>query len=201
MIGSFEPRKNHLAVLNAAEQLWREGIDFRIRFIGGSGWGHEFPDAAAELVAAGRPLEILRAVDEAVLTHSYREAAFTVFPSLHEGYGLPVAESLAHGVPVLTSSYGAPSEIAAAGGALTVDPRSDDAIRDGMRTLLTDPAKRARLRAEIRTRPGSDWRRYADALWDVVSAELALAGSDRTDHSTRSATDTEPAPAASEEVR
>ncbi|WP_353648248.1 glycosyltransferase [Nakamurella sp. A5-74] len=189
MIGSFEPRKNHVAVLNAAEQLWREGIDFRIRFIGGSGWGHEFPDAAAELIAAGRPLEILRAVDEAVLTHSYREAAFTVFPSLHEGYGLPVAESLAHGVPVLTSSYGAPSEIAAGGGALTVDPRSDDAIRDGMRTLLTDPAERDRLRAEIRSRPGSDWTRYADALWTVVAEQLALVPAASTGRHTRSATD------------
>ncbi|MEJ7650315.1 MAG: glycosyltransferase [Nakamurella sp.] len=189
MIGSFEPRKNHLAVLNAAEQLWREGIDFRMRFIGGSGWGHEFPDAAADLIAAGRPLEILRAVDEAVLTHSYREAAFTVFPSLHEGYGLPVAESLAHGVPVLTSSYGAPSEIAAGGGALTVDPRSDDAIRDGMRTLLVDPGERDRLRAEIRSRPGSDWTLYADALWELVSGQLALVGASPTGHRARSATD------------
>ena len=41
MVGSFEPRKNHLGVLHAAETLWREGLDFELTFIGGSGWGSE----------------------------------------------------------------------------------------------------------------------------------------------------------------
>ena len=102
---------------------------------------------------------------------------------------------------MLTSSYGAPSEIAAGGGALTVDPRSDDAIRDGMRTLLTDPGERDRLRAEIRSRPGSDWTRYADALWAILTEQLALVPEAVRGHHTRSATDETSAATAAEDVR
>lgn len=172
MVGSFEPRKNHLAVLHAAEQLWREGLEFQLRLIGGSGWGTDVADLVGTLSSAGRPIEMLRSASELVLRSSYREAAFTVFPSLHEGYGLPVAESFAFGTPVLTSSFGAPAEIAAGGGALTVDPRDDLAVRESMRTLLTEPDTLARLRRQISDRTSSDWHAYANELWQVIDDQL-----------------------------
>lgn len=178
-VGSFEPRKNQLAVLFAAETLWRAGLRFRLRFVGASGWGRELPRAIRRLRRRGRPVEQLTALSERGLDESYRAARFSVFLSTHEGFGLPVAESLAHGVPVLVSNYGSIMEIAAAGGTLPVSPRDDDAIVAGMRRLLTDDNLLGKLRAEIAGRPSRDWTEYADDLWrafDLTDAPLPANG-------------------------
>ncbi len=175
VVGSHEPRKNHLAVLHAAETLWREGVSFTVTFIGGSGWGEEFPRRSAELISAGRPITIRKRVDDATLDRAYAGASFSVFPSLHEGYGLPVAESLAHGTPVITSDYGSTAEIALGGGTLTVDPRNDGQLTAAMRTLLTDPGAAAELRRQIAARQETTWPDYAERLWRLlVEPELAL---------------------------
>ncbi len=173
VIGSHEPRKNHLAVLHAAEVLWREGLRFRLEFIGGSGWGDEFPRRVAELTKVGRPVRVRRAVPEAELRHALAVAAFTVFPSLHEGFGLPVAESLTFGTPVLTADFGSTAEIARGGGCVTVDPRDDVALTNGMRAMMTEPGLLARLTAQIGDRPVRTWPDYAAQLWAfLIQPEL-----------------------------
>jgi glycosyltransferase involved in cell wall biosynthesis len=106
VVGAHDPRKNHLTVLHSAETLWREGLSFTLRFIGAGGWGEAFPDRVNELRLAGRPVTVRRGVSEVELGEAYASAAFSVFPSLHEGYGLPVVESLAQGTPVITSEFG-----------------------------------------------------------------------------------------------
>lgn len=167
-IGSFEPRKNQLAVLHAAEWLWREGLRFELMFIGGGGWVTEADAFFARLAAAGRPVSRATAVSDTELWHTLRSARFSVFASLHEGYGLPVAESLACGTPVITSDYGSMAEIAAQGGALLVDPRSDLAIASQMRRLLTDDALLAKLRHEATQRPRRTWDDYARESWAAL---------------------------------
>jgi glycosyltransferase involved in cell wall biosynthesis len=169
VVGSKEPRKNHVAVLVAAEQLWREGLDFELLFIGSYGWDTRvFRAWLTRAVKAGRPVSAPKFVDDAALWTAYAHARFTVFPSLHEGYGLPVAESLAYGTPVITSAYGSTAEIARAGGCVVVDPRDDDQLVRAMRTLLTSDSELDRLRAEARARPTSTWTDWALAAWRVV---------------------------------
>jgi len=173
-VGSVEPRKNHLAVLYAAEVLWREGLTFQLRFIGGGGWGNAFGKRLRRLRAAGRHVQSDTAVSELELAAAYRRARFTVFASVHEGYGLPVAESLAFGVPAITTDYGSTREIGADGGVALVDPRDDDDIVRAMRRLLTDDRHLATLQAEIVRRPRRTWEDYAAELWTVlVASELA----------------------------
>jgi glycosyltransferase involved in cell wall biosynthesis len=172
-VGSFEPRKNQLAVLYAAETLWREGLDFDLLLIGGSGWGDDLDLMVAKLQETGRPVETARRVSSAQLVRAYRRARFTVFPSLHEGYGLPVAESLSMGTPAITGNYGSTREIGALGGALLIDPRDDEAIISAMRTLLTDEDALQALRDAIELRPARDWEDYAAELWAcLVQPEL-----------------------------
>ncbi|MET0965042.1 MAG: glycosyltransferase family 1 protein [Nakamurella sp.] len=168
VVGSHDTRKNHLAVLQAAEKLWREGLAFRLTFIGGGGSNLEFQRRIEVLMFHGRPVELRTAVSDQELKAAVSTARFTVFPSLHEGYGLPVAESMALGTPVITTDYGATAEIAEGGGAVTVDPRDDAALTGAMRRLLTDDAEITRLRAEIRRRAGRSWQSYADELWNCV---------------------------------
>lgn len=172
-VGSFEPRKNQLAVLHAAERLWREGHRFAMRFIGGGGWRTEFEAEMNRLAARGRDVSLAVRIGDDELWRSYRRARFSVFTSLHEGYGLPVAESLACGTPALTTDYGSTAEIAAEGGALTVDPRDDDALLDAMRRLLTDDDLIGGLRDAAARRPARTWDDYARELWAALAASPA----------------------------
>ena len=169
VVGSHEPRKNHLAVLHAAEVLWREGHRFRLHLIGGSGWTTTAFDARLEeLRRAGRQVEAQRGVDDDGLWRAFRRARFSVFPSLHEGYGLPVVESLTLGTPVVGTAFGSIAELAADGGVVPVDPHDDDALTDAMRSLLTDDARLEALRAEARARPPRTWDQYARDLWQAL---------------------------------
>ncbi len=168
-LGSHEPHKNHLAVLHAAEALWRDGLDFELHFVGGPGWDMRAYDEAVErLTRMGRPL-----VDHGVLPDDemwplVAAATTTVFPSLHEGFGLPVAESLSCGTPVITTDYGSTQEIAESGGCLLVDPRDDRQIERALRQVLTDDALLGRLRSEARAYRPKPWATYANELWSVL---------------------------------
>lgn len=167
-IGSFEPRKNQLTVLHAAERLWREGLRFSLEFIGGGGYATELDPLITRLLAAGRPIRRRMAISDDELWHRLRSARFTVFLSLHEGFGLPVAESLACGTPCLTSEYGSTREIADEGGALVVDPLDDDAVTDRVRRLLTDDDLLRDLRRAAGRRPARTWDDYATELWEAL---------------------------------
>lgn len=169
-VGSFEPRKNQLAVLHAARRLWREGLEFEIDFVGGGGYRTEFDVLRQRLVDEGRPIRVRMAITDEELWETYRSARFTVFVSLHEGFGLPVAESVAFGTPALTTSFGSTAEIAEDGGVLQVDPRDDEALVDAMRRLIVDDALAERLRKEALQRPRRTWDDYAAELWPLLTA-------------------------------
>jgi FkbM family methyltransferase len=173
VVGSHEPRKNHLVVLEAAERLWGQGHTFELLFLGWSGWlGEEFDHLVGRLVAAGRPIIVRRRCSEDQLWAAYRLARFTVFPSLMEGFGLPIAESLASGTPVITSNYGSMAEVAEKGGCLVVDPRNVDELERGMALLLEDDDTLEQLRAEASRVDTGTWERYASQLWDFFTEEF-----------------------------
>ena len=166
-VGSHEPRKNHLAVLAAAERLWNAGRQFSLVFIGGNSWGSgAFVRELERLQEAGRPVSSISAVTDELLYSAYRLATASVFPSWNEGFGLPVAESIASGTPVVTSKFGSMAEIAEGGGAVLVDPRREDELRDAIESVLFDLEVSDRLRAEARTRVTTSWAQYADDTWE-----------------------------------
>ena len=173
VVGSREPRKNQDAVLYAAERLWREGLQFELVLVGAWGWStRTFRFWLRRARAAGRPVSAPNSLGDDDLWRAYDSAWFTVFPSLQEGFGLPIVESLAHGVPVITSDYGSMAEIAEDGGCLTIDPRDDEQLVTAMRSLLVDSDLRGRLVREIATRPRDSWEQYAAAVIDTVGLYL-----------------------------
>ncbi len=170
-VGTHEPRKNHLAVLHAAELLWREGLRFSLVLIGGRSWNDDrFQAALAAARARNRAVAAPSGIDDTQLWAAYRAARCLVFPSLNEGFGLPVAEALACGTPVITSGYGSMAEIADAGGALLVDPRDDRSIADALRALLVDDTLHAELAAAAAARPVKTWDDYAGEVWTALTA-------------------------------
>jgi glycosyltransferase involved in cell wall biosynthesis len=170
-VGSHEPRKNHGVVLQACELLWREGLQFSAAFIGGNAWsGDEFQTRLARLRRDGRPVNSFSSLGDGMVWWAYGLARLSVFPSLDEGFGLPVGESLACGTPVVTSNFGSMAEIAADGGCLLVDPTDAAAVAASIRSLLTDDALHARLVAEAAARPPRSWNDYTSEVWAAAMA-------------------------------
>jgi glycosyltransferase involved in cell wall biosynthesis len=166
-VGSHEPRKNQEAVLHAATLLYNEGLKFELVFVGAGSAAAllHFDDRLNALRKRGAEVSSYRRLPDAELWGLFARARFSVFVSTHEGFGLPVAESLAFGVPVLASNYGSVAEVASEGGCVTVDPRDDDAIVAGMRKMITDDALIEGLRQEARAIRQRTWAEYADELW------------------------------------
>lgn len=166
-VASIEPRKNHIMTMRAAERLWREGVQFQLVIIGWGAWRAEgVLEEFERLQQKGRPIRMIRRADESLLWTAYRQASFSVYISLVEGYGLPAAESIAAGTPVVLSNVGSMAEIGAGGGALMVDPRDLDDVAGAMRTLLTDDVALRELQNAARNRPQASWDDYATATWN-----------------------------------
>jgi alpha-1,3-rhamnosyl/mannosyltransferase len=110
-------------------------------------------------------------VDDESLAELYRAASVFVFPSLSEGFGIPVLEAMAHGVPVVAARAGALPETAG-DAALLVDPCDTGALRDALAAALTDPAVRARLvdrgRGRVRRFPRARTGRALAAVVEEV---------------------------------
>src|ERR1051325_5807450 len=97
------------------------------------------------------------------------ECAFTVYPSLMEGFGLPIAESLWHGKPCVCGGNGALGEVARGGGCLIVDQASTSALADGIKSLLQDRQLCGRLSNEARARKFRTWPDYVDKFVTYLS--------------------------------
>jgi glycosyltransferase involved in cell wall biosynthesis len=161
-VNTFVPRKNHLALLSAAEDAWSNGLEFELKLVGSWAGNWSVLLKIRALRAKGRPLTWLKHVDDETLHALYRECAFTVYPSLMEGFGLPIAESLWHGKPCICGGNGALGEVARGGGCLIVDQTSTTALAEGIKTLLLDRQLYSRLSAEALARKFRSWSDYID---------------------------------------
>jgi glycosyltransferase involved in cell wall biosynthesis len=177
-VSSFHGRKNHLKLLEAAEQLWTDGIRFNLTLIGRN-VGAPFNKIVRQiwkLRMRGRPLRWLRHVNDEALLRAYRECRFTVYPSLMEGFGLPITESLLHGKPCICGGNGALGEVARGGGCLLVDQTKTDALADGIKTLLLNPQLYSRLCDEARERRFRSWSDYIDRFVTHLRQPAAAMG-------------------------
>jgi glycosyltransferase involved in cell wall biosynthesis len=100
-------------------------------------------------------------VSEEELKDAYRNADFTVYPSVYEGYGLPIAESLSSKTPVACSNTSSMKEIAEFGGCITFDPYDIDEMANAIFLLSTDSKKRNDLVKEIESIKEYSWKDYA----------------------------------------
>jgi len=140
-LGGAEPRKN-AATAAAACRIYRaRGGTHRLVLVGGDHGGHRVADIAAK--APGGVVSIPRA-SEAELNWLYRNAAALVFPSRHEGFGLPPLEAMARGCPALAANRTALPEVLGDGAEL-IDPDDPEAWAGAMQRCATDAAYRADL--------------------------------------------------------
>ncbi|SFV50745.1 mannosyltransferase [hydrothermal vent metagenome] len=103
-VSTIEPRKNHRVVFQAMKKLWKDGVDISWVIVGREGWRVE--ELLKEMKSHkeyGKRFWIFNDLDDEGLRYCYRHSKALIFPSIIEGYGLPIIESLYYGLPVLAS--------------------------------------------------------------------------------------------------
>ncbi|MGQ0614108.1 MAG: glycosyltransferase family 4 protein [Planctomycetaceae bacterium] len=168
-VGTIEPRKNYARLLRAFDRVAarRDGVEL---FVAGRwGWEHEDVRAAADGARARERIHLLGHVSEELLLRLMTGAAGMLYPSLLEGFGLPVLEAMAAGIPLLTSDR-EPLRSLADGAALRVDPTDEEAIAAGIEALLEGGVEGGRGRERAR---GFTWEACAAATLRAYREVLA----------------------------
>jgi glycosyltransferase involved in cell wall biosynthesis len=165
-VGTLEPRKNLPRLASAYAALPAElQAAHPLVVVGALGWRHEATVSA--LNALGDRCRRLGSVSDGLLGELYRRCSAFCYPSLGEGFGLPVLEAMAEGAPVITSNVSALPEVG--GDAVEyVDPRSISSISAGLQRVLSDPHHAAELSERGRTRA-------LTFSWQQVACEIVKA--------------------------
>lgn len=168
-VGAIQRRKNLVRLVRAFSRLPQ---GWRLVLAGSAGFGAS--EVFEEIARSRRrgDIEVTGYVTPARLEELYRRAALLAFPSLDEGFGLPVLEAMAHGLPVLTSNRSALPEVAA-DAALLVDPEDEEAIAGSLEQLALDADLRRALAQRGLARAALfPWRRAVEATCRVYEELL-----------------------------
>lgn len=172
-VGRLERKKNIFRMVEAFERIAAQFPDVQFVFAGSRGYGYE--EITARIVRSPfrdriqTPGWIDGITCGALLSHA---TAFC-FPTLSEGFGMPILEAFAAGVPVLTSSSGAQAEVAG-DAAFLVDPHDPEAIAEGLQRLLSNAELRRQLVDRGQQRAWSfTWQQSAQRTWEAIRSVLS----------------------------
>ena len=159
-VGTIEPRKQQLRVIRTFQRRRiAERYGLRLVFVGSLHYAvsNEF----RALVDADPSIDYHGYVPDSVANSLFERARFSVFASNDEGFGLPICESLASGVPCLAANFGSMAKIGRGGGCMLVNVNDDNALAEGLERLAADDTLLESLRSEIARRVLRTWDDYA----------------------------------------
>jgi len=160
-VGAIQRRKNIVRLVEAFE---RTPVGWKLVLAGSAGFDAAEAMARIEQSSRRADIEVTGYVSEERLEALYASASVFAFPSLDEGFGMPILEAMARGVPVVTSNRSAMPEVAG-DAAVLVDPEDTEAIAEGLNSVIANPADWA---ARGRTRAAEfSWEKAAKATFDV----------------------------------
>ncbi len=166
-VGALQARKNIERLVEAFEGM---GPPYRLVLAGSLGYGAEKVLRRIERSPVEALIHRLDYVDRKTLALLYRTAAVLAFPSLDEGFGLPVLEAMSAGLPVVASNRGALPEVAD-GAALIIDPEDPSAIRNALVDTVEDSSVRQRLiEAGLSRCAGFSWVKAAHDTFRVYQS-------------------------------
>jgi glycosyltransferase involved in cell wall biosynthesis len=164
-VGTVQPRKNYVRLVEALEQL--DVRDVHLVIVGGTGWLYQDLYERIEALGLQARVHLTGYVDDADLPALYNLAQVVAQPSLYEGFGIPILEAMACGIPVVSANNSSLPE-AAGGAALLVDAEKSEALADALARALTDAQLREALveRGFAQARQFT-WQRAAKTLHAV----------------------------------
>jgi glycosyltransferase involved in cell wall biosynthesis len=163
-VGTLEPRKNHLRLLEAFSLLTEAHADLHLMLVGGKGWLYDDVHAAVDRLGLRDRVVFPGFVRDEDLPSLYTMAAAFAYPSLYEGFGLPVLEALACGTPTVCSDSSSLPEVAG-DAALLVHPNDVDGLARALTRILSDETLRGQLR-------GRGLLQAARFTWEAAAASL-----------------------------
>jgi glycosyltransferase involved in cell wall biosynthesis len=170
-VGRLKRLKNQSVLLEAAEILWEEGVRFSLTLVGCEDVPSESRQLRSQierLQRQGYPLMWMGHVSDSQLHQCYRGSWFTVFPSLKEGMGLPILESLWHGRPVICGLDEPMASLGKGPGCLLADMRSAKNVAEVMRSLLVDGIRARELSRDAHGRPLRSWEDYLPEFTSIL---------------------------------
>lgn len=169
-VGALQPRKNIVGLLGAFEDVLRAAPDYHLVLVSGGAWkeGHIIREIQRSRI--DQRVHVLRRIAHDDLRAFYRGAACFILPSFSEGFGMPVLEAMATGIPVVASRTSSLPEIG--GDAVEyVDPKAVRDIARGITAVLSDPRRRQQLIEKGRRRASQfSWDRAAQETAGVIEA-------------------------------
>jgi glycosyltransferase involved in cell wall biosynthesis len=180
-VSTIEPRKNLISLIEAYHALRKQGTDGPLVIVGKKGWLYE--SFFRRLRELGLEDEVIFPgfVPDEDLPAFYSAAEVFVFPSLYEGFGLPVLEAMACGTPVITSNTSSLPEVAGEA-ALVIDPTSTEQLAQTMRRMLENEDLRRELRVKGPKQAAKfTWEDAARRTLEVYRSVLGQSASQRAD--------------------
>lgn len=174
-VGTMQRRKNHLRLVQAFAKLAGATSSARtptLVIAGGKGWLYDEVHAEVQRLGLSERVKFIGYVEDTDLPHLYRAASVFAFPSTYEGFGLPLLEAMASGVPVVTSNVSSLPEVVGDAG-LQVDPLDVDALARALEQALNDEIWRRHCIARGLARAAQfTWQRAAQQLLAVYERVL-----------------------------
>lgn len=166
-VGTIEPRKGHADSLAAMEVLWRDGVQARLVLVGSAGWKMgDFIRHLKRHPEFGRRLFWTDRISDEALARLYSACSGMIFPSLAEGFGLPVVEALAHGKPVLARRLDVFEPLEGRGVTLFDAEIAPSALADEIMCWLEEPARQSPVTTDSNT-----WAGTAAFILDTLTRE------------------------------
>lgn len=172
-VGTVQPRKNYGRLIQALARLRDRDIDIHLVVAGGKGWLDSPIYGTISEMRMQDYVHFIGYADDADLPALYQAATCLAFPSLYEGFGLPILEAMSSGIPVLSSNISSLPEVAG-DAAILIDPYNVDEMTSGLYQLITDETLRTQLITKGRSRAQEfTWAKSASQLLGIYQNLLA----------------------------
>ncbi len=171
-VGTLEPRKNHKRLIEAYNHLinYRNLADFKLVMVGKKGWYYDEIFAKVKQLKLEKKVIFTDYLPDDDLPYLYNAATCFVYPSLYEGFGLPVIEAMACGCPVITSNISSLPEVVGEA-AILVNPYNSDEIARALAEVLTNSSLRYKLRRDgLKQAQKFSWARTATEILDLFGS-------------------------------
>jgi len=167
-VGTIEPRKNILTLLHAFERVAATNSNIQLVLAGRLGWGYNDILSVSEKSRFCRQIKFIGFVPDDDMPALYRMASVFVYPSLYEGFGIPVLEAMTCGTPVITSNVSSMPEVVGEAGIL-LDPNNEKELAAAITRVVSDSSLAQHLSdAGLERSRTFSWKGFASTILDVM---------------------------------